>query len=152
MIFWNAACIVHEEFKANYLLDLKQQYPQAAILAHPESPMSVLEIADVIGSTSQLIHAAAKLPQQTLLVATEEGIFYKMRERAATKRLILAPTGGAGANCRSCGNCPWMKMNTLQAVANTFTRSNEILLDEKIRRQASISVQRMIDFAATHDI
>lgn len=153
MMCWDAGCIVHEEFKASYLLDLKRQYPQAAILAHPESPMPVLDMADMVGSTSQLINAAEKLPHQIFLVATEEGIFYKMREHAPNKRLILAPTGGAGADCRSCGHCPWMKMNTLQAVADTLTDcSNEILLDEEVRQKALVSVQRMIDFAAAHGI
>ena len=153
MIFWDAACVVHEEFKANYLLDLQRQHPQAAILAHPESPMSVLNIADIIGSTSQLINAAEKLPHRTLLVATEKGIFYKMRAQVPNKRLILAPTSGVGANCRSCGHCPWMKMNTLQAVTDTLTNhSNQILVDEEIRQRALVSVQRMINFAAAHGI
>ncbi len=153
MLIWEAGCIVHEEFKAKYLLDLQAQYPQAAILAHAEAPLSVLEIADVVGSTSQLIKAAAQLPNEVLLIATEEGIFYKMKQVVANKKLILAPTAGKGATCRSCGYCPWMKMNELQTINQTLAHhNNEIKVDEAIRQQALIAVQRMMDFAADHGL
>ena len=78
MLLWDGSCIVHEEFKAKGILDLKQIYPDAAVLVHPESPDSVVSIADVTGSTSQLIGAATTLPNKQLIVATDQGIFYKM--------------------------------------------------------------------------
>jgi len=116
MLLWDAACIVHEEFKAKGLLDMKALYPDAKVLAHPESPASVLAMADVIGSTSQLIKAATQLPAQTFIVATDQGIFYKMQQLAPEKTFIIAPTAGNDATCRSCASCPWMGMNSLQAM------------------------------------
>ncbi|MDO9477801.1 MAG: quinolinate synthase NadA, partial [Pseudohongiella sp.] len=92
MLLWDSACIVHEEFKAKGLLDMKAVYPEAKVLAHPESPASVLAIADVVGSTSQLIKAASELPNQTFIVATDQGIFYKMQQLAPEKTFIVAPT------------------------------------------------------------
>jgi Quinolinate synthase len=91
MLLWDAACIVHEEFKAKGLLDMKALYPDAKVLAHPESPASVLAIADVIGSTSQLIKAACELPDQTFIVATDQGIFYKCSSLRRTKPLWWRP-------------------------------------------------------------
>ena len=153
LLAWDAACIVHEEFKAKYLLDLQAQYPDAVILAHAESPLRVLEIADVVGSTSQLLKAAQTLANTTLLVATEEGIFYKMKQIAPNKKLVLAPTAGKGATCRSCGYCPWMKMNDLETVSSALDNNdNEIFVDEAIRQRALVSTQRMMDFAAAHGI
>ena len=106
MILWDGSCIVHEEFKAKGILDLKQVYPEAAVLVHPESPDSVVSLADVAGSTSQLISAATELPNQQLIVATDQGIFYKMQQAVPDKQLLVAPTGGSGATCRSCASCP----------------------------------------------
>jgi quinolinate synthase len=106
MLMWDGSCIVHEEFKAKGILDLKKVYPEAAVLVHPESPESVVDIADMVGSTSQLIAAAQKLPHRQMIVATDQGIFYKMQQAVPDKQLLIAPTGGSGANCRSCANCP----------------------------------------------
>ena len=113
MLLWDGSCIVHEEFKAKGILDLKKVYPEAAVLVHPESPESVVDIADMVGSTSQLIAAAQKLPHRQMIVATDQGIFYKMQQAVPDKQLLIAPTGGNGATCRSCANCPWMGMNDL---------------------------------------
>jgi hypothetical protein len=114
MLLWDGACIVHEEFKSKQLEDMKALYPDAAILVHPESPTSVIELADAVGSTSQLIAAAQRLPNKTLIVATDRGIFYKMQQLCPDKVFIEAPTAGNGAACRSCAHCPWMAMNTLE--------------------------------------
>ncbi len=150
MLLWNGACVVHEEFKARALGQLVAEYPDAAVLAHPESPEAVLQLADVIGSTTQLIKAAKTLPHQEMIVATDKGIFYKMQQAAPNKTLIEAPTGGAGATCRSCAHCPWMAMNTLDNLLETLrTGRNEILVDETVRIKALRSTQRMLDFAKT---
>ena len=150
MLLWDGACIVHEEFKANALKQLKRQYPNAAVLVHPESPEDVIALADAVGSTSQLIKAAQTLPNDVMIVATEQGIFYKMQQAAPGKTLIAAPTGGNGATCRSCAHCPWMGMNTLYNLADSLERgSNEILLDPELGRRAMAPLQRMLDFNAT---
>ncbi|TFH72439.1 quinolinate synthase NadA [Gammaproteobacteria bacterium LSUCC0112] len=151
MLLWDSACIVHEEFKAKGLLDMKVIYPQAKVLAHPESPASVLAIADVVGSTSQLIKAACELPDNTFIVATDQGIFYKMQQLAPEKTFIVAPTAGNDASCRSCANCPWMGMNSLQAMYQSLRDgSNRITVDTELAQKAMIPLQRMLDFAAQH--
>ena len=147
MLMWDGSCIVHEEFKAQGILDLKKVYPQAAVLVHPESPESVVDIADVVGSTSQLIAAAQKLPYQQVIVATDQGIFYKMQQAVPDKQLLIAPTGGSGASCRSCANCPWMGMNSLQNLRDCLKQgSNEIEVDADIGAQAFTSLERMMNF------
>jgi len=149
MLMWDGSCIVHEEFKAKGILDLKKVYPDAAVLVHPESPESVVEIADVAGSTSQLIAAAKNLPQQQLIVATDQGIFYKMQQAVPDKQLLIAPTGGSGATCRSCANCPWMGMNSLQNLLDCLEQGrNEIQVEPALGRQAYKSLERMMNFKA----
>lgn len=147
MLLWDSSCIVHEEFKAKGILDLKAMYPEAAVLAHPESPDSVLAIADAIGSTSQIIKAAAEVPNKQVIVATDQGIFYKLCQAAPDKEILIAPTGGAGANCRSCANCPWMAMNGLDNMIESLEQgSNEIIVDSELISKAVIPLQRMLDF------
>lgn len=147
MILWDSACIVHDEFKAKALEDLKAVYPEAAVLVHPESPESVVKMADAVGSTSQLIAAAKSLPNPVLIVATDKAIFYKMQQAAPDKLLIEAPTAGNGATCRSCAHCPWMAMNGLHNIRDVLQRGDqEILIDEALRQQAVRSLQRMLDF------
>lgn len=149
MLLWDGACIVHEEFKAKGLLDLKQVYPDAAILVHPESPDAVVELADAVGSTSQLIKAAQTLPNETLIVATDRGIFYKMQQAAPGKTFVEAPTGGSGATCRSCAHCPWMAMNGLQNIlAGLREGREEVLVDAELRVNALRPLERMLSFQA----
>ncbi len=149
MILWDGSCIVHEEFKAKGILDLKQQFPDAAVLVHPESPASVVDIADAVGSTSQLIAAAKNLPNQRLIVATDRGIFYKMQQAAPDKEFMEAPTAGNGATCRSCAHCPWMALNALDNLAEVLERGGqEIFVDEAVRVRALVPLQRMLDFSA----
>lgn len=149
ILLWDGACIVHEEFKAKGLLELKQVYPDAAILVHPESPAAVVELADAVGSTSQLIKAAQTLPNQTLIVATDRGIFYKMQQAAPGKTFIEAPTGGSGASCRSCAHCPWMAMNGLENILSGLRAGQEeVFVDEAIRLKALRPLERMLSFQA----
>lgn len=149
VIMWDGSCIVHEEFKAKGLLDLKQVYPDAAILVHPESPAPVVELADMVGSTSQIIQAAKTLPNQQFIVATDQGIFYKLQQQVPGKEFIIAPTAGSGATCRSCANCPWMAMNALENLAETLDKGlNEIQIDPVLGEQAMLPLQRMLGFNA----
>jgi quinolinate synthase len=147
MLLWNGSCIVHEEFKSRGLLDLKKVYPDAAILVHPESPASVIGLADVAGSTSQLIEAAKSLPNKRLIVATDQGIFFKMQQAVPDKSLIVAPTGGSGATCRSCASCPWMGMNSLENLLVCIQQGrNEVTVDPNISSLARKSLDRMMNF------
>lgn len=148
MLLWNATCIVHDEFKFRALGRLMDEHPDAAVLVHPESPEEVIDLADAVGSTTQLIQAAKDLPNQKLIVATDKGIFHRMRKEAPDKDIVEAPTGGKGATCRSCAHCPWMAMNGLHNLLEVLkSGKNEIHVDEEIRIKALKSTQRMMDFA-----
>lgn len=149
MLLWQGACIVHDEFKAKALVELKKQYPKAAVLVHPESPANVVDLADAVGSTSQLIKASQTMPNDTFIVATDRGIFYKMQQAMPDKTFIEAPTGGNGATCRSCAHCPWMAMNGLKAIEDALLQSegHEIFVDADLREKALIPLDRMLNFA-----
>lgn len=152
MVMWDGACIVHEEFKAQGVLDLKKAHPDAAILVHPESPESVVDIADVVGSTSQLIKAASEMPNPVFIVATDKGIFYKMQQMAPEKIFIEAPTHGNGATCQSCAHCPWMAMNGLENLRDVLrdehAMGQEIFVDAELTQKAMIPLTRMVNFQA----
>lgn len=151
MLLWSGACVVHEEFKAKALTDLLKVYPGAAVLVHPESPAAVIEIADAVGSTSAIIKAASELPNEVFIVATDRGIFHKLRQLNPTKRFIEAPTAGDGATCRSCAHCPWMAMNELRALDRLlqdehYRIDNEIHVDPALGLRAKVPLDRMLAF------
>ena len=158
MLLWDSACIVHEEFKARGLRDMRALYPDAAVLAHPESPAEVLAIADVVGSTTQIIKASQSLPNTQFIVATDRGIFHKLQQLSPEKEFIVAPTAGNEATCRSCASCPWMGMNTLPTLLSALEEiqatpirgalTNEVFVDVAVGERAMQPLQRMLDFAA----
>ncbi len=153
ILLWEGSCVVHEEFKGFALERVRRLHPEAAVLVHPESPHEVLEQADVIGSTTALIKAVTQMPNDEFIVATDDGIFWKMHQLAPGKKLISAPTAGAGATCESCAHCPWMAMNSLQNLEEVLISGhNAIDIDAQIRVDAVKSIQRMLDFAAEHGI
>jgi quinolinate synthase len=121
------------------------------VLVHPESPESVVALADVVGSTTQLIDAAQRLDATHFIVATDLGILYKMRLAAPGKTFIEAPTAGNSATCKSCAHCPWMAMNGLANLADVLERGhNEIFVDRAVGERARLPIDRMLDFAARH--
>jgi len=147
MLLWDGACVVHEEFKVEGLERLIQHHPNAAVLVHPESPKGVIALADVVGSTTQLIEAVANRPEETFIVATDNGIFHKMHEVAPGKKLIEAPTMGVGATCESCGHCDWMAMNSLEKCLSTLnTGKNEIRINDEVIEKAKHSILRLLAF------
>ena len=153
MVLWQGSCVVHEKFKADGIRELKAQHPEAAILVHPESPADVIALADVVGSTTQLIKAVADLPNPSFIVATDNGIFHKMHEVAPGKQILEAPSGGRGATCISCAHCPWMAMNGLRNLETVLrTGGNEIHVDEAVRVKAVRSISRMLEFAAQANV
>ena len=149
MLCWDGSCIVHEEFKAKGILDLKQVYPDAAVLVHPESPAPVVELADMAGSTTQIINAARDLPNKQFIVATDQGIFHKLQQQMPDKEFLIAPTAGNGATCKSCANCPWMAMNELVSLAAVLeSGTNEIFVADALRERALLPLNRMVNFVA----
>jgi quinolinate synthase len=151
MLSWQGSCLVHDEFKGIELDLLRTEYPDAKILVHPESPAAVVALADVVGSTTQLIDAAVRLEAKRFIVATDLGILHKMRLAAPDKEFIEAPTAGNSATCKSCAHCPWMAMNGLANLAAVLERGhNEIFVDPAIAARARLPIDRMLDFAARH--
>ena len=149
MLLWQGSCLVHDEFKGVELELLKVEHPAAKVLVHPESPFDVVALADMVGSTSQMIAAAQNMDATTFIVATDNGILHKMRAAAPGKIFIEAPTAGNSATCKSCAHCPWMAMNGLQNLAAVLENmTNEIQVDPVLGQQAVKSIQRMLDFAA----
>ncbi|MBI5255358.1 MAG: quinolinate synthase NadA [Burkholderiales bacterium] len=149
MLLWDAACIVHDEFKGIELELLRREHPRAKVLVHPESPASVVAQADVVGSTSQLLKAVVEGDAPEYIVATDSGLMHRMRQLAPGKLLIKAPTAGESATCKSCAHCPWMAMNTLQGLLDCLDDGHgEVLVDEAVRAKALGCIERMLDFTA----
>ena len=148
MIMWQGNCVVHDEFRLYELEQLMEKYPDAEVLVHPESPESVIEKADFVGSTKQIIAAGKESKAKTLIIATDYGLFYKMSQAVPNKRLIPAPTGGKSATCRSCAHCPWMAMNTLVNLYEALRDGKNIIeVDETTRKKALIPLNRMLAFS-----
>jgi quinolinate synthase len=119
------------------------------VLVHPESPAAVVALADMVGSTSQMIAAARDMDAPEFIVATDNGLLHKMRLAAPGKRFIEAPTAGNSATCKSCAHCPWMAMNGLRNLVRVLEHSdNEIVVDPETGRLAYRCIDRMLAFAA----
>ncbi|TXD97469.1 quinolinate synthase NadA [Psychrobacter frigidicola] len=148
MLLWQGSCMVHNEFKATELLQLKEEYPDAKVLVHPESPDSVVELADVVGSTSKLLQSTYEMDADTFIVATDLGILHEMQKRSPNKRFLAAPTAGESASCKSCAFCPWMAMNGLKGIEQCLiNNSGEVTLTPEMADAARKPLQRMLDFA-----
>jgi quinolinate synthase len=153
MLLWQGSCIVHDEFKADELAALKEAHPEAKILVHPESPASVIALADAVGSTGQILKAAREMDATTFIVATDNGMMHKLRQQNPSKHFIEAPTAGNSATCKSCAHCPWMAMNGLAAVRHVLsTGANQIQVDPAIAARARLPIDRMLAFAAQHGV
>jgi quinolinate synthase len=148
MLLWQGACVVHDEYKTRELIAMIAAHPGCQVLVHPESPRSIIQLADVIGSTTQLIMAAQASDARVFIVATDNGILHKMRVLCPDKLFLEAPTSGVGATCISCSHCPWMAMNGLLNLEHVLqTGNNEILVDPAIIPRAVLPIHRMLDFA-----
>ncbi|GHT10973.1 quinolinate synthase A [Bacteroidia bacterium] len=142
MLLWDGACHVHEQFSVESIVELKQQYPQAKVLAHPECKKQVLLLADKIGSTAALLAYTQQSPSTQFLIATEAGILHQMQKLSPQKQFIPVPP--VDSTC-GCTDCNYMKLNTLQKIADVLEHeTNEILMDENLRQQAQKSIVRML--------
>jgi quinolinate synthase len=149
MLMWGGSCIVHDEFKSQELEDLLREHPDAKVLVHPESPASVVALADAVGSTSAILQAAREMDAKTFIVATDNGMLHKLRSLNPGKIFLEAPTAGNSATCKSCAHCPWMAMNGLADVARVLeTGANEILVDPVLIPRARLPIDRMLAFTA----
>ena len=153
MLLWDATCVVHDEFKGIELEVLRQEHPRARILVHPESPESVARQADLVGSTTQLLRAVVEMDADEFIVATDAGLFHRMRQLAPGKTLIEAPTAGASATCKACAHCPWMAMNSVGKLIECLSGGAQpIELEDGVIRDARTCIERMLEFTAQHPV
>jgi quinolinate synthase len=145
LVLWNGACMVHEIFSQQHILKLKEQNPEAKIIAHPECEEPILALADFIGSTTALLNYSKKSEAQSFIVATETGILHQMQKDSPTKTFIPAPPT---TNC-ACNDCPHMKLNTLEKLYLCLRDGQpEIIVPENTRIGAEKSIRRMLDISA----
>ncbi|CAG0993421.1 quinolinate synthase [Myxococcaceae bacterium] len=146
LIVWQGICIVHEQFSAKRLAELRVKHPDAEVLAHPECDDAVLAQADTIGSTSRIIERAIESPAKTLIIATEDGVFHQIRRRVPEKTLLQAP--GPDEGC-ACNRCPYMRLNTLEKLYLCLRDLEpEVTVPEEIRVRALRPIEKMLELSA----
>ncbi len=146
MLLWDGSCVVHEAFSIDKLLKLHAKYPEARIIAHPESEMHIIEVAEYVGSTAGMIKYVKENPSSQFIVATEAGILYKMQQEVPNTELIPAPA--KEDNTCACSECSYMKINTLEKLYNCMlNESPEIIVPEDVREKALKPIQRMLDLS-----
>ena len=146
LIVWQGSCVVHEQFSAKRLTQLRVRYPDAAVLAHPECDQAILDQADVIASTTGIIAGAVESPAEVLIIATEDGVFHqieqKLEAKGIKKQLIQAP--GLDESC-ACNRCPYMRLNTLEKLYLCLRDLRpEVTVPEEIRLRARKPIDRML--------
>jgi quinolinate synthetase complex, A subunit len=142
MVLYPGACHVHERFSLEKIIDLKGQYPNALVIAHPECKTPILNIADYIGSTSALLKFATESPIKEFIVATESGILHEMKENNPDKRFIPAPPNDS--TC-ACNECNFMKLNTLAKLYNCLKyEMPEIFIADEVQEKAVKPINRML--------
>jgi quinolinate synthase len=145
MVLWPGACEVHVLFSAQKLFELKRVHPDALVLAHPECLEEVLNYADVIGSTSRLLEEVKTSNRSKFIVATEDGIFHQMKKVRPEADFFQAPAEGSCA----CNQCPYMKLNTLEKIANALeTLSPQVFVEPTVSQHAQLPLLRMMDITA----
>jgi len=146
LIVWPGACVVHEQFSAQRLAQLRLKHPDAEVLAHPECDEAVLAQADFIASTTGIIQRAVESQASTLIIATEDGVFHQIQQKAPRKRLIQAP--GVDESC-ACNRCPFMRLNTLEKLYLCLRDlTPEVRVPEAVRVRALAPIQRMLELSA----
>lgn len=150
MVLWDGACVVHEAFSFDKLLKLTLENPGAVIIAHPESTKDILDVAQFIGSTSEMIAYVKYSPKEVFIIATEAGILHKMKEAVPDKKLIPAPS--MEENSCACSECAFMKVNSLQKLHDCLlNESPSIELSEQLIEAASIPINRMISITESDE-
>ncbi len=144
MVLWKGSCIVHETFDLKQLVRLKARYPTAKVIAHPECPEAILNLADHVGSTSSLLNYTKSSPANEFIVVTESGIIHQMHKAHPEKVFHPAPTDGG---C-SCNECPYMKLNTVQKLYDCLlNEAPEITLPPELIKKALVPIQRMLELS-----
>lgn len=145
MLLWNGACHVHEQFSVENILKLKKQYPDAAILVHPECRGAIVKLADLVGSTAAILKYAVNSDKKDFIVATESGILHEMRKKCPEKNFIPAPP--EDATC-ACNECNFMRLNTMEKLYNTLKYEwPEVTVDEAIAKEAVKPIRKMLEIS-----
>lgn len=146
MLLWNGACHVHEQFSLEKILELKKQYPEAAVITHPECKQPIIQVSDFVGSTAALLKYTIQSQKKQFIVATESGVIHEMQKQNPDKEFIPAPPNDS--TC-ACNECSFMRLNTLQKLYDCLKYEEpEIVVDEEIAKKAIRSIQRMLDISA----
>ncbi|MEX0995576.1 MAG: quinolinate synthase NadA [Flavobacteriaceae bacterium] len=146
MVLWDGSCIVHEAFSLEKLIELIVEYPNAKIVAHPESEDAILRIAHSVGSTSQMRNYIKNSSAETFIVATEVGILHQLSKEVPDKKLIPAPS--REDNSCACSECAFMKMNTLEKVYRCLRdESPEVQIDSTLAAQALKPIEKMLQLS-----
>ena len=149
MLLWNGGCHVHERFSVSKILELKEQYPDAVVMAHLECKAPVLAVAEVKGSTATMLNYAQQSDKKQFIVATEAGILHEMQRTCPDKEFIPVPPeiSESGLEC-SCNECNYMKLNTLEKVYNCLKNmSPQIEIDPEIAKEAVKPINRMLELS-----
>ena len=145
MILWDGACMVHEKYSLEKIINMMEQHPKAELIAHPECEKPVLMIANYIGSTTALLKYVEKSPSQEFIVATESGIIHQMKKNCPGKVFIPAPS--IDSTC-GCNDCSFMKLNTLNKIYLALKYEQpEIVLDPVLIEKAKIPILRMLELS-----
>ena len=146
MLLWDGACHVHEQFSVEKIVELKAQYPDAVVLAHPECKSVVLKLADMVGSTAALLKYAVNSDKQRFIVATEAGILHEMQKKCPQKTFIPAPPNDSTCGCNECN---FMRLNTLEKLYNCLKYEfPEVTVDPEVAREAVKPIKRMLEISA----
>ena len=145
MVLWDGACHVHEQFSPAKILELKRQYPDAAVITHPECKEAVVAVSDFVGSTAALLKYTVQSDKTRFIVATESGVIHEMRKRSPRKEFIPAPP--EDGTC-ACNECEYMRMNTMEKLYNCLKyEMPEIYVDETVRQKAIRPIRRMLEIS-----
>lgn len=146
MLLWDGACHVHEQFSVEKIVELKAQYPDAIVLAHPECKSVVLKLADMVGSTAALLKYAVNSDKQRFIVATEAGILHEMQKKCPQKTFIPVPPNDSTCGCNECN---FMRLNTLEKLYNCLKYEfPEVTVDPEVAREAVKPIKRMLEISA----
>ena len=146
MLLWDGACHVHEQFSVEKIVELKAQYPDAVVLAHPECKSVVLKLADMVGSTAALLKYAVNSDKQRFIVATEAGILHEMQKKCPQKTFIPTPPNDSTCGCNECN---FMRLNTLEKLYNCLKYEfPEVTVDPEVAREAVKPIKRMLEISA----
>ena len=141
MVLWEGSCIVHDTFSQKKLIQLQVEYPSAIVVAHPECPEGILDLAEYVGSTAGLVNFVGNSKAEQFIVVTEAGILHKMRNDNPNKQFIPAPPESGCA----CNECPYMKLNTIDKIIKCMENmSPKVELSDEIIKRSLVPLERML--------